>query len=267
MKNETVNWDNYEEYLLLQVDGELNESGRQALQAFISANPEVAEELSMYEGVKLVPDATITFAGKETLLKREPKVIVLPSRKWLYAVAAILAGIAIMLPMFWKSDVSTQQLAYMAEKQVRVPVQPAQTVPTKPDPNIPPVLKPHSSGIAKVAPVKAVAIPQQIAMPQEAPLTALDANAALQQIPTSHSVAIVGEQVLPIVQTTVAIIGEVKEQEARKPIHLAAQNAAAFHAIKNAVATNVEKIERTSKLFKETALNLRMGGKNITINF
>lgn len=268
MKNETVNWDNYEEYLLLQVDGELDEAGKQALLAFITANPEVQEELAMYEDVKLVPDATITFEGKDALLKREPKVIVLPSRKWLYAAAAVVAGIGIMLPLFWKTDVNTTRLATLTQQQVKMPVvakQTPQVITTAPVAPVAVVQRSVKVAEQHVEGVKTVQ--QQVVVPHEEALAQLDANAASNQVNTAHATAFVGDQIQPIAQITVALVKEIKEQEEKKTIHFAAQNAAAFQNIKNAVATNIEKIEHTRKLFKDAALSLKMGNRNLTINF
>ena len=67
-----VNWKNYEEYMLLHADGELNNAEQNALDEFIRLHPELKEELSAYEATKLVPDMSQVYAGKESLLKPIP---------------------------------------------------------------------------------------------------------------------------------------------------------------------------------------------------
>lgn len=66
-----INWDNYEEYLILHADGELDEAGETALAKFIEQHPEVATELEGYEAVHLEPDMAMTYGDKTALLKPE----------------------------------------------------------------------------------------------------------------------------------------------------------------------------------------------------
>lgn len=89
-----VTWENYEEYLMLYVDGELGRDEQKALLDFANQHPEVQDELKLYQSTVLIPDMTQVFAGKEQLARKEPaKVIVLG--QWVrYGVAA---GIILLL--------------------------------------------------------------------------------------------------------------------------------------------------------------------------
>lgn len=84
-----VNLENYEEYLLLEADGELNEAEQEALYAFLDEHPELKKELDIYKSVHLVPDNDIVFENKEQLMKREGGGMIINFRtRWAYAAAA-----------------------------------------------------------------------------------------------------------------------------------------------------------------------------------
>jgi hypothetical protein len=61
--------DNYEEWLVMYVDNELNEAGRLAVEQFIQQNPDLEEELVMLQQSVLLPDEQIVYEQKETLFK------------------------------------------------------------------------------------------------------------------------------------------------------------------------------------------------------
>ncbi len=87
-----VNWDNYEEYLILQADGELTEVEERHLLEFIDKHPELRGELLAFESLKLVPDENVRFPDKASLLKpvAAPRTITFGWR-WMLAAAAVLA--------------------------------------------------------------------------------------------------------------------------------------------------------------------------------
>ena len=67
-----VNLENYEEYMMMYADGELNEAETKALMDFVAANPGLAKELEAYSATKLVPDTTMVYANKDQLMKAPP---------------------------------------------------------------------------------------------------------------------------------------------------------------------------------------------------
>lgn len=89
-----INWENYEEYMMMHADGELSAAEEQELMSFLYEHPELQSELTAYSMSKLIPDTTITYAKKDTLLQpaTAKKVIAFPAwRK--YSVAAGVAAI------------------------------------------------------------------------------------------------------------------------------------------------------------------------------
>jgi hypothetical protein len=67
-----IGWENYEEYMTMHMDGELNAAEEKALMAFVNAHPELKQEMAAYERTRLAPDETQVCAHKEQLLKKEP---------------------------------------------------------------------------------------------------------------------------------------------------------------------------------------------------
>lgn len=96
-----VTMENYEEYMVLLADGELDAAGRQELEAFLQLHPELREELALYETVRLVPDTSEVYGNKESLLKKEPRAIAM--NQWFrYGAAAGLAALIALGIMKWQ---------------------------------------------------------------------------------------------------------------------------------------------------------------------
>lgn len=89
-----ITLENYEEWMCLHVDGELDAEQTQALMAFVAQHPELKDELALFEATKLMPETKIIFDHKEQLL--QPKSIAfLPFNHWKTWSAA--AGVALLL--------------------------------------------------------------------------------------------------------------------------------------------------------------------------
>lgn len=71
----TINRNNYEQYFLLWVDGELSPEEMVAVERFIAEHPDLAEELALLQDTKLVPEEQIVYSGKEQLLKHSTNEI------------------------------------------------------------------------------------------------------------------------------------------------------------------------------------------------
>ena len=71
---QTINRNNYEEFFLLYVDGELNTEERLAVENFVQQNTDLAVELEMLMHTQFHPEE-IVFTDKETLLRTEGETI------------------------------------------------------------------------------------------------------------------------------------------------------------------------------------------------
>ena len=91
-----ITLDNYEEYMMMHADGELQPHEEVALQAFLNDNPTLKAEMALYETVRLTPDHSLVYTQKESLMKplAEKKVIAMP-RFRTYAVAAGVAALIV----------------------------------------------------------------------------------------------------------------------------------------------------------------------------
>ncbi|HTL09270.1 MAG TPA: hypothetical protein VL307_13465 [Chitinophagaceae bacterium] len=66
-----INRNNYEEFFMLYADGELSATDKELVEAFVAANPDMAQELDLFRQFKLTPDASIVYEDKAALLKGE----------------------------------------------------------------------------------------------------------------------------------------------------------------------------------------------------
>lgn len=91
-----ITLENYEEYMMMHADGELQPHEEVALQAFLNNNPSLKAEMALYESARLTPDHSLVYAQKESLMKplAEKKVIALP-RFRTYAIAAGVAALIV----------------------------------------------------------------------------------------------------------------------------------------------------------------------------
>jgi hypothetical protein len=89
-----VNLSNYEEYLLLYIDNELNPAQAVAVEQFAAENLAVKKELDLLRFTRLQPE-TIEFPDKASLYRKEEKVRALPVRWWRAAAAILILGLGL----------------------------------------------------------------------------------------------------------------------------------------------------------------------------
>ncbi len=64
-----INRNNYETFFILYIDNELSVQEKNAVDVFIQKNPDLKEELAMFQQSVVVPE-TVSFSGKDSLLKK-----------------------------------------------------------------------------------------------------------------------------------------------------------------------------------------------------
>ena len=131
-----ITTDNYEEYFYRYCEGELTAEERVAVEAFVAHHPELAEELSLYDPTLRVEEKPMSYPDKESLLRREAKVLpffqhtpalrATPLKRG-WAVAACVATVLIGgVWLLWPDGKPTEQAGVVA--QMRQPTHAVETV-------------------------------------------------------------------------------------------------------------------------------------------
>jgi hypothetical protein len=118
----SISLNNYEEWLLLYADNELNEHDKLKVEEFANKYPAVKADLEIFHQTRLQPDNNIIYFDKESLYRREEKVRVVPFNwKRIAAAAAILltAGITAAL-LYNNNHTQTQSNGIAAGGQEKV---------------------------------------------------------------------------------------------------------------------------------------------------
>ncbi len=113
-----INLANYEEWLVLFIDNELNEDDRLMVESFITDNPQVQPELELLQKIKLQPE-NIIMADKSSLYRREERKV--PVLWWRMAAAAILLAIFITTGLLLNKRNSTSKTEVVDNNPVIVP--------------------------------------------------------------------------------------------------------------------------------------------------
>ena len=69
INEKTVNADNFLEFVMARMDGELDADSKVALQAFLDDSPALDREAKLFELTELAPDEDIRFPGKDLLIQ------------------------------------------------------------------------------------------------------------------------------------------------------------------------------------------------------
>lgn len=125
-----VNMDNYEEFMMLYADKELNTAEEQALLAFVEEHPELKTELNAYLSTQLYADTTIVFEDKEILLKKPAKGIVL-LHNWKFYAAAACALILLGTFFYPSNDITINQSPIAQAPTTITPEKPINITPTE----------------------------------------------------------------------------------------------------------------------------------------
>jgi hypothetical protein len=128
--NSFINVDNYEEWLVLYVDNELNEKEKTIVEKFAATHPQVQAELDLFQQTKLQPEEEFNFPDKNLLYRKEEKVRIISMTWWRVAVAAILiiaAGITLYSVLGKKNNSGVSFIDDTAgpkKEQIPTPVNP-----------------------------------------------------------------------------------------------------------------------------------------------
>lgn len=272
-----VNMENYEEYMLLEADGELGEAERKVLYAFLEQHPELLKEMEMYMATKPVPDTQMVFANKEQLLKKQGGSTIAFGGRWMYAAAACVA--ALIAIIMWKRLPSTNEtntivktdntintiakspVVYDTAKEFhsqpgnpvaienKTPVKQKRTV-QKHQPTLMPVVQEEKLAhevTEKIVPEIKQEIPQ--------PITAIPE----QKVQTDVTMIASNEEV------KVPIVAEEPEPEKREALAWLPIKKEGLNVLAEVVNEKIEKIKEVRNSLKDTDVSFRIGNKELFI--
>lgn len=91
---------NYEEWLLLYIDDELNADQKTAVENFVASHPVAMKELDLLQQTKLQPEEVIVFFDKESLYRKEETSRRIVMMRWTRVAVAAILLFAISLTVF-----------------------------------------------------------------------------------------------------------------------------------------------------------------------
>jgi hypothetical protein len=123
-----INKSNFEDYFLLYVDGELNETQQQDVETFVLQNPGLQEAFTLLKQAVL-PAEEIIFTNKETLYRKEEKrrpVVI--SMRWASLAAAIMIGVIAMVWVVNSGNKTSEGQQVAAKPQPQPQIIPGVTI-------------------------------------------------------------------------------------------------------------------------------------------
>ncbi len=115
----SINKNNYEEWMVDFVEGNLSPAQKRLLSEFLSIHPELRAELDVYSQTTLEPDKTVAFTNKDVLKKKETdRVIVMAS--WIKYSAAIAATLLLFLGIRFFTVDNSKSIAVEKYKQPEI---------------------------------------------------------------------------------------------------------------------------------------------------
>lgn len=124
---------NYEEFLIDYLHGELNQTQIHEVETFLQSNDKAREEFELLQQTQFVPDESILFEAKASLLKQEvAKPIIISFRKML-ALAAVLSGI--VLGLYFVNKPTIKPINDIVKENIPIPAPIQSSSVTKQDSN------------------------------------------------------------------------------------------------------------------------------------
>lgn len=103
-----TNMENYEERFVDYMEGQLNAAEMQEVEAFVAQHPELEDDFKLFAASKLVPDESIVFAKKNSLMQK--KAVVIPMFAKIMAAAAAVALLIGIGMLFMNNQEPSQKL-------------------------------------------------------------------------------------------------------------------------------------------------------------
>ncbi len=100
--------------IIASVEGVANPSEERALESMLQANPKLAQEIRVFEHMKLEADETLTFAGKNKLIQP----VVVPISTWIFRTTFAAAAVWLLFIIF-NQNVGIQESDTLAKWQLK----------------------------------------------------------------------------------------------------------------------------------------------------
>ena len=125
---------NYEEWLVLYIDNELNPAQRATVEQFVAAKPAAQQELELLQRTKFSAEESIVFPDKQSLYRKEEKstrVVFITWRRIAVAAAILFAVSTAAFFLFKNNDVTTVSQDGIAGKNTEPVVKPEENTAVK----------------------------------------------------------------------------------------------------------------------------------------
>lgn len=269
-----VNMENYEEYMLLYADGELNEAEEKALLAFVEQHPQLKEELKLYAVAKVVPDTTQVFEGKKILMKEvAAKRTIAFDKRWFYTAAAACVAMMVFFILKNNNNKTTNEPVIVNNTPVTKPtdqqsVQPADTeefhstpvdpISVKQAPTPQPVLVAKNNTIKKQAESKQA--PKAV---QPSPVVVTvnpPARVVTPLEPQKHQEPVIAHE------EEKQIIEPIRKEKNESLLAMAAEDRLqGANAIAEAFGEKIEKVKNIKRKIQDTDVALKIGKREFLI--
>jgi hypothetical protein len=275
-----VTLQNYEEYIMLYVDEELNATEVSELMKFIKLHPELETELEAYKKTKLPVAIELVYTDKAKLLKQPAKTISL--NRWL--VYGVAAGIALLIAFAagkWMNKpateiIETPEIAKKAEPATApvnpiTPVTPQtksalQSAPANPVNQSAPIAKVKSNRPATIV-KKAIPSVNVPGYRTETVIHPAD-NDQKQEPEIAKTVT---EDDRPTATETVTQPEEIPQPKERKRrgllalLPISSEKKEGLQHLRNTVEEKVEAVKTINDNIKNTSLELKLGNKELFV--
>jgi hypothetical protein len=269
-----VSLSNYEEYMLLHIDGELSEAEDKAFIAFLDMHPELMEELRDYQATMLTPDMSQVFTTKESLLRPEPKGRVISLTSWQRYGAA--AGIILLVLLFaskWMNNGEDVQrsIPAVAKQETVTPVAPSvSTTPPKEETKTPKPALQETSAPAIVKESVHSTTPTAVAKEEGLEKMKIGTIRELSEQTALNIVALekieLGEDAYAI--TTPEEMHEEKRTDLLALLPVSEEKKEGLYSLKNNLDAKLDQARKIKDNLKDTEVGVRIGGRELfVINF